>query len=208
MPTATRQHTRKAHGKQRRQHAAATVKARRAKAHKRRRHLATHYDPISYGTERVPVSPILKLTLDKVDKLDVVQFTVISGDRRAGVAERFGHSSQEYLFLHQNDPGFNPANPPLTSTHEYRNGGQNPRYPGYVGGAAFPRLPVGKLLGPQQLGLDLASNDQATVFCREVAKVGLEFFQPYPTGSELHHICCRMGAEELVQWLVHHRVIR
>lgn len=183
-------------------------RTRKYKAAKRRKHLKTHYDPIAYGREGVPVSSILKLTLSAVDDLEIVQFTVISGDRRAGVAERFGRSSQEYLFLHQNDPGFNPANPPLTSTHEYRNGGQNGRYPGYIGTPAFPRIPVGALLPPQMLGLDLASNGEATEFCNEVEKVGLHFFQPYPTGSELHHICCRMKATELIEWLVDHKVVR
>jgi hypothetical protein len=208
MPTHTRQHSAPAHAKQHRQVARAAVERRRNQAHHRRHHLETHYDPVAYGREHVPVPPVLGLTLEKIDKLEIVQFTLISGDRRAGVAERFGHSSQTYLFLHQNDPGFNPANPPLTSTHEYRNGGENPRYPGYVGGPAFPRVPMGKLLGPQALGLDLASNGEATAFCRAVAKHGLDFFQPYPTGSELHHICCRMSAEDLVMWLVHHKVIR
>jgi hypothetical protein len=204
----TRQHTIAAHSRQRSQAARAAARRRHYRAQRRRKHLRTHYDPIAYGRERVPVSPILSLTLDKVDKLEIVQFTVISGDRRAGVAERFGHSSQEYLFLHQSEPGFNPANPPLTSTHEYRNGGENPRYPGYVGTPAFPRLKLGELLPPQLLGLDMASNGQAGVFCKETAKAGLHFFQPYQSGSELHHVCCRMTMNELIEWLHKHRVIR
>lgn len=208
MPHGTRQHTTTAHAQQAKQHALAPARRRRYKAKRRRHHLKTHYDPIAYGREHVPVSPILSLTLTQVDKLEVVQFTVISGDRRAGVAERFGHSSQAYLFDHQNDPGFNPANPPLTSTHEYRNGGENPRYPGYVGGAAYPKVPVGKHLAPHELGLDLGSNDEATAFCRAVERVGLHFFQPYPTGSELHHVNCRMTADELIRWLIKHKVIR
>lgn len=208
MPTATRQRTPKARAQQQRQAAVAVIKRRRYRAQKRRQHLRRHFDPIAYGREHVPVSPVLNLTLREVDKLQVVQFTVISGDRRAGVAERFGHSSQEYLFEHQNDPGFNPANPPLTSTHEYRNGGENPRYPGYVGTPAFPNMPIGAHLAPQQLGLDLASNDEASEFCRELAKVGLVFFQPYQSGSELHHVCCRMQMKDLIEWLVRRRVIR
>lgn len=208
MPTATRQHTRKAHAKQHVQRARAIAKTRQYKAAKRREHLATHYDPIAYGTEHVPVSPILKLTLDEVDKLEIVEFTVISGDRRAGVAERFGHSSQAYLFEHQNEPGFNPANPPLTSTHEYRNGGASKLVPGYVGTPAFPRMPTGALLSPHQLGIDLASNTQASIFCRQVDKVGLHFFQPYDTDSELHHVDCRMRAEALIKWLAVRKAIR
>lgn len=206
--TRTRQHTAKARARQRRQAVRTPIQQRRYKAKRRRRHLRKDYDPISYGRERVPVSPVLNLTLKKVDDLEIVQFTVISGDRRAGVAERFGHSSQKFLFLHQNDPGFNPANPPLTSTHEYRNGGQNPHYPGFVGTPAFPRMPLGAHLTPHQLGIDMASNEEATAFCKATERVGLRFFQPYPTGSELHHVCCRMEMREVIEWLVKHRVIR
>lgn len=204
----TRQHGARARAKQTNQHLRAAQRRRKYKATKRRHHLKTHYDPVAYGREHNPVSPILALTLTEVDRLDIVAFTVISGDRRAGVAERFGHSSQAYLWLHQNDPGFNPANPPGTSTHEYRNGGTSKLAPGFVGGPAYPKVPTGKLLPPHELGLDLASNDQASAFCHETAKVGLHFFQPYPTGSELHHINCRMEASALIDWLVHRKVIR
>lgn len=204
----TRQHSRKAHAQQTNQHLRAAARRRKYKAAKRREHLRTHYDPIAYGAEHIPVSPILSLTLREVDKLRIVSFTAISGDRRAGVAERFGHSSQTYLWLHQNDPGFNPANPPLTSTHEYRNGGTSKLAPGFVGGAAYPHVPVGAHLRPHQLGIDLASNAQASEFCSAVAKVGLHFFQPYPTGSELHHIGCRMEMHALIDWLVDRKVIR
>lgn len=210
MPTATRRHDEESRARQEKQRKIAERRHReeaQVSAHHRRRHLRTSYDAISYGHEHVPVSPILDLTLTELDRLHVVEFTVISGDRRAGVAERFGHDSQLYLFEHQNDPGFNPANPPLTSSHEYRNGGENRSYPGYVGGPAFPRIATGEKLKPQQLGLDLASNEQASEFCHAVDKVGLEFFQPYDSGSELHHICCRMPMADLIDWLVHHHVI-
>lgn len=33
-----------------------------------------------------------------------------------------GPSSQQYLFDHRNEPGFNPANPPGSSWHEYGTG--------------------------------------------------------------------------------------
>lgn len=204
----TRHHTARAHAQQTNQHLRAAQRRHKYKARKRRDHLRKHYDPIAYGAEHIPVSPILSLTLTEVDKLKVVSFTAISGDRRAGVAERFGHSSQTYLWLHQNDPGFNPANPPLTSTHEYRNGGTSKLAPGFVGGPAYPGVPIGKLLAPHELGIDLASNEQATAFCNALERVGLHFFQPYPTGSELHHVNCRMTVNALIDWLIEHKVIR
>jgi hypothetical protein len=204
----TRHHTARARAQQTNQHLRAASRRRKYKARKRRHHLKTHYDPIAYGGQHIPVSPILSLTLRHVDKLHIVSFTAISGDRRAGVAERFGHSSQLYLWLHQHDPGFNPANPPGTSTPEYRNGGTSKLSPGYVGGPAYPKVSTGKLLAPHELGIDLASNEEATNFCHAVERVGLHFFQPYPTGSELHHVNCRMTVDALVGWLVNRNVIR
>lgn len=171
-------------------------------ARKRRKHLRTSYDAVSYGSQTIPVSPILRLVLTECDKLGI-PFVAISGDRRAGVAERFGHSSQAALYqgFIEGRPGFLPANPPGQSSHEYRNGGAQ-------GGPAFPRIARGAKLRPHQLGLDLASNAEATNFCNEAARHGLHFFQPYPTGTELHHICCRMGAKDLIRWLVKRGVIK
>jgi len=204
----TRQHTPAAVKKQKAQAEKTAERHRHYKAKARRTHLKKHRDPIAYGHEHVPVSPILSLTFTEIDRLKIVAFTAISGDRREGVAEKFGHSSQAYLFAHQNDPGFNPANPPGTSPHEYRNGGPSPVQPSFVGTPAYPRMAAGAELSPHQLGIDLASNAQASAFCHEVEKVGLHFFQPYDTASELHHIQCRMTAETLIEWLVKHGVIR
>lgn len=175
--------------------------ARRKRA--RHTHLKTSRKPVKYGSQGVPVSEILSLTFTVCDKLRI-PFVVISGDRRDGV-DLFGHSSQKYLWEHQNDPGFNPANPPGTSTHEYRNGGTKN---GYTGTPAYPNIAAGKILGPEHLGVDLGSNDQASQFCGDAAEHGLHFFQPYPTSSELHHVNCKMTGHELIVWLEKHGAIK
>ncbi len=203
----TKRDTPEARDLQKKQARAAVNAKRVLKSAKRREHLTTHRDPVAYGREHVPVSPILLLTFERVDELKLLDFTVISGDRRAGVAEKFGHDSQTYLWEHQNDPGFNPANPPGTSPHEYKNGGPSKLMPGFVGGPAYPRMKVGAELDPHELGIDMGSNAEASAFCAAVESHGLHFFQPYDTGSELHHVQCRMKAEALITWLVHQHVI-
>jgi hypothetical protein len=164
----------------------ATVEKRVKGVHKDRDHLRHSYDPM--GFDGSPVSPVVFVVLTAARKRGV-SFGVISGDRRDGVAQRFGHSSQDELYIHfiHGDPGYLPANPSNSSTHEYVNGGNG-------GTPAFPsvQFPVGGHLPPWALGLDLRSNAEATAFCAAVkAKLGIEFWQPYPTTSEAHHVDMR-----------------
>lgn len=170
------------------------------KAKKRRDHIRHAYDPHAFDT--CPVPPSIYLILGDC-RDEGISFGVISADRRAGVAERFGHSSQAALYNHwrNGDPGYLPANPPGSSTHEYFNGGNG-------GTPAFPRLAVGLHLPPNLLGLDLRSNAEATAFCRAADEIGWHFFQPYPTTSEAHHVCLRMPMEKTVRHLVKRGVIR
>jgi hypothetical protein len=79
-----------------------------------------------------------------------------------------------YGFVHHL-PGFLPANRPGTSTHELRSDGA-----AYAG-------PVGRKLAWWQCGMDV---DDAHVkrFERELRKRGVKVHQPYPTGSEFHHV--------------------
>lgn len=172
------------------------------KARRRRKHLRTSYDAVSFDGS--PVSPVLALVLGQLRSKYGLDFGVISGDRRDGIAQKFGKSSQAQCYYgHLNgDPAYPyPANPPNSSTHEYVNGGNG-------GTPAFPRMAVGARLAPHQLGLDLRSNDEASAFCREAGRRGVRFFQPYPSGTELHHVCCRMKMRHLIQWLVREGVIR
>lgn len=102
-------------------------------------------------------------------------FTVVSGDRRRGVAERFGKKSQAALFncWVARVPGCNPANPPGRSTHELRSDG-----------VAY-RGPVGRKLSWWQLGLDISG---ATSLLATLDRLGYKVRRPYPDGREAHHL--------------------
>lgn len=154
----------------------------------RRRHKLRH-SHAPQGFDGCPVSPIVHAVLTDCREHGI-NFTVISGDRRNHVAQRFGHSSQKQLWDcyqaylatgHCNCGSCNPANPPGHSTHEYRDGSGS--YP-------YGR-PDGAKLAPWMLGLDLASNEEASAFCAAANRLGYTFFQPYNTGSELHHVNLR-----------------
>lgn len=98
-----------------------------------------------------------------------------SSDRREGVAERFGRSSQAALYKGwlARKPGFLPANPPGFSSHELRSDG-SPLF-----GTRGQKLPW------YQLGLDV-SDDQRLVDILRGLGVGV--VHPYRSPSEAHHI--------------------
>lgn len=102
---------------------------------------------------------------------------LVSGDRRAGVAEKYGKSSQAALYFgfEHGLPGFLPANPPGHSSHELRDGPGNLPYPGQDGSA----------LQWWQLGLDVSEWDQLVAVAK---RLGYNLQQPYHSGSELHHV--------------------
>lgn len=174
----------------------ATVEKRVKGVHRDRDHLRHSYDPMAF--DGCPVSPIVFVVLTDCRK-HKVSFGVISADRRDGVAQRFGHSSQDELYIHfeHGDPGYLPANPSNSSTHEYINGAH--------GGTPLPsrgtwrRLAEGEHLDPQLVGLDLRSNAEATAFCAAAAKLGWKFEQPYQTMSELHHVNLNMTLDQVLE---------
>lgn len=100
--------------------------------------------------------------------------TLTSADRRKGIPERYGKLSQAALYAGwiAHKLGFNPANPPGRSTHELRSDG-----------VAY-RGPVGRPLSWWQEGLDASLADQLRSV---LARLGYDAFQPYKTGSEVHH---------------------
>jgi hypothetical protein len=159
---------------------------KQAQAH--RQHLRRSKKP--KGFDGCPVSPVVFEVLTDCRRHLDFSFQIISADRRDGVAQRFGHSSQKQLWDAYQAGHGNPANPPLTSTHEYKNGGTNPRYPNVSGSPAYhTKFRTGATLPSWALGLDFASNDQATAFIGHARDLGYHFFQPYQSGSELHHLC-------------------
>lgn len=100
---------------------------------------------------------------------------VTSGDRRKGVAEKYGKMSQYKLYWGwiRRLPGFNPANPPGRSTHELRSD------------SVAYRGPVGRPLAWWQLGLDTTDTD---TLIRVLRSSGYDVRRPYPDGREAHHI--------------------
>jgi GH25 family lysozyme M1 (1,4-beta-N-acetylmuramidase) len=110
---------------------------------------------------------------------------LLSADRRAGVAERFGKKSQAKLFScaqAKQQRGFCPAscggdclpaNPPGRSSHELCSDG-----------FAFAG-PVGRALPWFCLGLDVSDSEQLLSI---LTRLGYGVRRPYHTASELHHL--------------------
>lgn len=156
--------------------------------HKDRRKLASTKDPMAF--DGCPVPPVLYMVF-KDCRDHGISFGIISADRRDGVAQRFGHSSQKELWdCYQNFlatgrcacGSCNPANAPGHSTHEYRDGPNSYPY-GSPDGTALKE--------PWKLGVDFRSNEECTRFCAAAANLGYHFWQPYNSGSELHHGNCK-----------------
>jgi hypothetical protein len=98
--------------------------------------------------------------------------SVYRGDDAAGILHRHGKHTQRELY--ETLPA-GTANPPGRSTHELRSDGVP--YPG----------PIGRKLRWWQCGLDV--NDWEISHVIDTAKkLGWELFQPYPSGTEYHHL--------------------
>ena len=107
------------------------------------------------------------------------RFVVTSADRRKGVAEQYGKSSQAALYAaFQNGTGY-PANPPGRSSHEL-----------FSDGTAIYRQPAGAPISRRLLGID-AVDDGASNSCDHLLAVlnsfGVKAVKPYSSGAEAHH---------------------
>lgn len=92
------------------------------------------------------------------------------------ILNRHGKSSQRQLWdLFQAGRG-NPANPPGFSTHEQKSDG-----------VAYPTVPRGHDLAWWQIGFDVNDSDVARVIAA-ARRYGWVLWQPYPGGSEFHHL--------------------
>lgn len=109
------------------------------------------------------------------------RFSVASADRRKGVAEKYGKSSQAALydgFVHHR-PGYFPANPPGYSSHELRSDG-----------SAVYHAARGHQIPDYMLGIDATSvgeNNSCTQLVNWLNAHGYSATRPYHTGSEAHH---------------------
>lgn len=106
--------------------------------------------------------------------------TVSSGDRRYGVAEKYGHQSQKALYdgWLARKPGYLPANPPGFSSHELRSDG-----------AAAYGVSRGGVISPYMLGIDAEypGTGDATRVVAWLNAHGYDARKIYSTASEAHH---------------------
>ena len=107
------------------------------------------------------------------------RFVVTSADRREGVAERYGKSSQAKLYrMYLAGTGY-PANPPGRSSHELRSDG-----------SAVYRQPAGAPISRRLLGID-AVDDGAENSCDNLIAtlrhLGICAVKPYSSTAEAHH---------------------
>lgn len=103
-----------------------------------------------------------------------------SGDRRYGVAEKYGKSSQKALYdgFVAGKPGYNPANPPGFSSHELKSDG-NPLYG--PRGSSIPKF---------KLGLDVVSapGGDSQRIVNFLNGHGYAAARPYAASNERHHM--------------------
>lgn len=109
------------------------------------------------------------------------KFTVASGDRRRGVAEKYGHQSQFALYQGwlRRRPGYFPANPPGFSSHELRSDGSRVYHA--ARGHKIPDF---------MLGIDATSHGESNSCAHLVHWLnthGYHAVRPYSAGSEAHH---------------------
>ncbi len=176
-------------GKDKSPHGAGKGNKGHAKEVQKVRDQARHsYDPHGFDGCPMPFAPYLALGWARNHQAP--EFRIISSDRRDGIAQKYGHESQLQAWNNFLSGKGLPANPPGTSTHEFYNGGTNPKYPGSSGTPAFhTKFKVGEHLPPWAVGIDCASNEEAEELVKFLNAHGFEAFIPYDTGTEQHHFC-------------------
>jgi hypothetical protein len=114
---------------------------------------------------------------------------VNSADRRDSVINEFNRKhhthlhGQQYLYDHQHQPGFFPANPPRQTSHALYSDG-NPAY--RVKGR---QIRAGGRLPDYMLGIDAVNHPggDAADIVHWLNTHGYHAVRPYPTTSERHH---------------------
>lgn len=102
--------------------------------------------------------------------------SIFRGTEARRLLAKCGKHDQAYLYAHQHDPGFNPANPPGRSTHECRSD------------AVAYRGPVGRRLRWWQVGIDV-DDAHVAAFIAAANRHGWHAHITYPgSASEYHHI--------------------
>lgn len=112
--------------------------------------------------------------------------SIYRGDDARALLNAHGHKSQAQLsddWQHRR-PGALPANPPGFSTHELKSDGSLGIWQAY-------HVPRGGDLPWWGQGFDV-NDSQVAAVKRAAAKHNWQVWQPYPTGSEFHHLNFRV----------------
>lgn len=118
-------------------------------------------------------------------RLHGVKFTVNSAIRDRAIMERWrgkgmraGLHDQQYLYDHQHEPGFFPANPPGRTSHA-----------GFSDGTAVFKAPPGGRIQKFMWGIDAVNQPggDAAELVAWLNAHGYKAVRPYPTSSERHH---------------------
>lgn len=112
-------------------------------------------------------------------------FQLVSADRRDAVLAKFNRAhgthlhGQQYLYDHQHEPGFYPANPPNKTSHCL-----------FSDGSSVYRTPAGGRIPDCMLGIDAIDRGKQNDCAHLVAvlnALGIPAVRPYPGSSEAHH---------------------
>jgi lysozyme len=142
--------------------------------------------------QNVPMFRALALALDHAREAGA-RFTVVSADRRDPVLAAFNklHGTslhgQQYLFDHQRDPGFFPANPPGKTSHCLCSDGNAAYRVGtrlIPAGGKLPRYFLG--IDAVDVGAGARPNDCSRLI-GTLERLGYHVTRPYHSGSEAHH---------------------
>jgi lysozyme len=140
----------------------------------------------------VPMFRALALALDHAAAAGA-RFAVFSADRRDPVLATFNklHGTelhgQQYLWDHQREPGFFPANPPGKTSHCLCSDGN----PAYRVGTRL--IPAGGRLPRYFLGIDAvdtgagARPNDCSRLIATLERLGYHVTRPYHSGAEAHH---------------------
>jgi hypothetical protein len=113
------------------------------------------------------------------------EFQLVSADRRDAVLARFNREhgtnlhGQQYLYDHQHEPGFYPANPPDETSHCL-----------FSDGSPVYRTPARGQIPAYMLGIDAVDRgklNDCSHLVMVLNELGIPAVRPYPGTGEAHH---------------------
>ncbi len=140
----------------------------------------------------VPMPRMLAFAIRDVER-NGAPVDIFSADRTVAAIEEHNRRyhtnlhAQQYLYDHQHEPGFNPANPPSLTSHCYRADATIAKLFGHIGVYIVPTAAIPRWA----LGIDLSDkgkSEDVSNFLAVSHRLGYRFAQPYASGSERHHV--------------------